>query len=144
MPEEELPLVSVRHPVPNRYRIGLLALAFGVAAAPLAWNIELLIGTALTGHQCYPGYMPLASPTWSGTWWFLLTLSLAAIVVGIAGALVSWRSWARTHDEHASAAHSGEGRNRFLALCGMLTSGLFLIALLFTLAVVLMVPICSG
>jgi hypothetical protein len=144
MDEQDLPLVSIRHPVPNRYRVSLLALAFGVAAAPLAWNIELLVGTALTGHQCYPGYLPLASPTWSGTWWLLLALSLAAIALGIGGGLVSWRSWVRTRDEHPSPAHSGEGRNRFLALCGMLVSGLFMVVLLFTLAVVLMVPICSG
>jgi hypothetical protein len=144
MAESNLPLVDIRHPVANRYRVGLLALAFGVAAAPLAWNIELLVGVALSGHQCYPGYVPQASPSWGGTWWFLLALSLAAIVLGISGALVSWRSWTRTHDEHPSPAHSGEGRNRFLALCGMLTSGLFLVALLFTLAMVLMVPLCSG
>ncbi|MEO7073020.1 MAG: hypothetical protein ABI300_08715 [Rhodanobacter sp.] len=144
MEEQDLPRVDIRHPVPNRYRVGLLALGFGVAGAPLAWNIELLVGTALSGHQCYPRYMPLALPTWSGTWWFLLGLSVAAVVLGGCAGLVSWRSWRRTQDEHPSPAHSGEGRNRFLALCGMLTSGLFLVALLFSLAVVLMVPVCSG
>ncbi len=144
MSEPDLPLVTIRHPVANRYRVGLLALAFGVAGAPLAWNIELLVGTAVSGHQCFPRYAPLALPMWGGTWWFLLALSLAAIALGICAALVSWRSWTRTRDEHPDAAHGGEGRTRFLALCGLLTSGLFLVVLLFTLAAVLMVPLCSG
>jgi hypothetical protein len=31
-----------------------------------------------------------------------------------------------------------------MALCGLLSSGLFLVALVFTLAAIMLVPLCSG
>lgn len=144
MSESRLPFTNIAHPAPHRQRVGLLALGFGIVGAPLAWNIELLVGTALSGHQCFPRYMPLAVPLWTGTRGFLLTMSVVAIVLGMAAGLVSWRSWRRTHDEHPGSAHSGEGRTRFMALCGLLSSGLFLVALVFTLATIVLVPLCSG
>lgn len=140
---ESLPTTHAEHPAPHRHRVGLLALAFGIVGAPLAWNIELLVGVALSGHQCYPRYMPLAIPLWTGTWGFLLTMSLVALALGILAGLVSWRSWNRTHDEKPSSAQGGDGRTRFMALCGLLSSGLFLVALVFTILVVFMVPLCT-
>jgi hypothetical protein len=144
MSEPRLPFTNIAHPAPHRQRVGLLALGFGIVGAPLAWNIELLVGTALSGHQCFPRYMPLAVPLWTGTRGFLLAMSVVAIVMGIAAGLVAWRSWRRTHDEKPGSAHSGEGRTRFMALCGLLSSGLFLVALVFTLAAIMLVPLCSG
>jgi hypothetical protein len=144
MSEPRLPFTNLAHPAPHRHRVGLLALCFGIVGAPLAWNIELLVGTALTGHQCFPRYMPRALPMWTGTWGFLLGMSIAAFVLAIAAALVAWRSWQRTSDETPGSAHSGEGRTRFMAMSGLICSGLFLLALLFTLAAILLVPVCSG
>lgn len=118
-------------------------MAFGIVGAPLAWNIELLVGVSLSGHACYPRYMPLAVPLWSGTWGFLLAMSFVALVLGILAGMVSWHSWKRTRDEKPGSAHGGEGRARFMALCGLLSSGLFLVALVFTILVVFMVPLCT-
>lgn len=144
MAEQPLPVTNIMHPAPHRHRVGLLALYFGIFGAPLAWNVELLVGTALTGHQCFPRYVPRALPMWTGTWSFVLGMNIVAFVLAIAAALVAWRSWRRTGDEKPGSAHSGEGRTRFMALSGLLSSGLFLLALLFTLGVILLVPVCSG
>jgi hypothetical protein len=144
MSERTLPVSKIEHPAPYRHRVGLLALGFGLVGAPLAWNTELLIGSALSGHQCYPRLLPLAQPLWMGTGWVLWAMSLAALVLGIAAMLVAWRSWLRTRDEKPSTAHGGEGRTRFMALSGVLTSGLFLIALVFTIAAVALVPLCRS
>ncbi|HWG11539.1 MAG TPA: hypothetical protein VN693_08610 [Rhodanobacteraceae bacterium] len=141
MDEQILPFTNISHPAPHRHRVSLGALVFGIAGAPLAWNVELLAGAALAGHQCYPRDIPLSLPRWTGTWEFLLTLSLAAIVLGLSAGGVAWHSWGRVRDEMSGSG--GEGRTRFLALSGMLCSGLFLLALLFTLAVVWLVPLCS-
>jgi len=144
MSDETLVLTHLGHPAPHRHRVGLLALGFGIVGAPLAWNIELLVGVALSGHECYPRYLPLSVPLWNGTWSALLVISIIAIALGIVAGLVSWRSWSRTRDESPKEAHSGDGRTRFMAMCGLLSSGLFLVALAFTIAVVLLVPLCKG
>lgn len=144
MSEQRLPVTDITHPVPHRHRVGLLALGFGLAGAPLAWNIALLAGTALSGYQCFPRYLPLALPLWSGTRALLLAMCVVALVIGIAAALVAWRSWRRTREVQPGSAHSGEGRTCFMALCGLLCSGLFLVALLFTLAAIVLVPLCNG
>jgi hypothetical protein len=144
MSERMSSATNIEHPAPHRHRVGLLALGFGLVGAPLAWNIELLVGTALSGHQCYPRYLPLAVPLWTGTGAVLLAMSLVALALGVAATLVSWRCWMRTRDEKpAGAAFGGNGRTRFLALSGLLTSGLFLVALVFTIAAVVLVPLCS-
>jgi hypothetical protein len=144
MSERGLPFTNIAHPAPHRHRVGLLALCFGIVGAPLAWSIELLTGSALTGHQCFPRYLPRVLPMWAGTWGFLLGMSIAAFVLAIAAVLVAWRSWQRTSDEKPGSAHGGEGRTRFMAMSGLICSGLFLLALLFTLAVILLVPLCGG
>ena len=57
------------------------------------------------------------------------------------------RSWRKTFDERADSAHHlldrGEGRTRFMAMAGMLTSALFLIALVFGTAALCLVPLCG-
>jgi len=143
MPDETLAFTQLEHPAPHRHRVGLLALCFGVLGAPLAWNLELLTGAALSGHACYPRYTLLAAPLWGGAGIFLIAMSGAAICLGIVAGLVSWRSWVITRGESRQAAYSGNGRTRFMALCGLLTSGLFVVVLLFTMAVVFMVPLCT-
>jgi hypothetical protein len=146
MAAEELPEVSIKHPASHRHRVGLAALFFGLAAAPVAWNAQLLFGVALSAHACYPRDVPLILPIWSGLWGILLAIDVAGIVLAIIGGIVSFRSWRLTFDEAPGSAHHlldvGEGRTRFLAMFGILTSFLFTIALLFATASVFVVPIC--
>ena len=144
MSKQRLPVTDIAHPVPHRHRVGLLALGFALLGAPLAWNIALLAGSAVSGYQCFPRHEPLALPLWAGTRDTLLAMCVVALALGVAAALVAWRNWRRTRDEKPGTAHAGEGRTRFMALCGLLCSGLFLIALLFTLAAVVLVPLCNG
>ena len=136
------------HPAPMRGRVGLPALVFGVVGAPLAWNVQLLTAVAITSHSCYPARAPLALPIWSGVWAIVLVVSIVCIVVAIAAALVSLRNWRLTRDEKPGSSHLllsvGDGRTRFLAMCGMLTSGLFLVALAFAVVSLFLSPLCSG
>jgi hypothetical protein len=143
MTTQALPPINVSHPAPHRGRVGLAALLFGIAAAPAAWNAQLLFSVALSGHACYPRNKLLAAPLWSGLWSILLAISVLAIV----GGLVAWRSWRRTRKERPGSAHhlleSGDGRTRFMAMCGILTSVLFLVALVFGTAALFLVPLCG-
>jgi len=135
------------HPAPHRHRVSLFALFFGIVAAPAAWNAQLLFSTALSGHACYPRDALLAAPVWSSLWRVLLAISLIAIVISVASGATAIRSWLRARDESAGSGHhlvnTGEGRTRFLAMFGILTSLLFLVAILFATAVIFLVPLCT-
>jgi hypothetical protein len=136
------------HPAPQRSRAGLAALLFGIAAAPLAWDAQILFSSALSGFECYPHAAPLAAPLWGGSRALMLAVSLSGVVISSVAGLISWRSWWRTKEERPGSLHHllelGEGRTRFMAMAGMLTSGLFLIALAFGISVLCLVPPCGG
>ena len=136
------------HPAPHRGRVGLAALMFGICAAPLAWDAQMIFGSALSGFVCYPHDAPLAAPLWVGSKSVTLVLSFIGMGMAIVAGLISWRSWRRTKDERPGSFHHlleiGEGRTRFMATVGMLTSALFLIALAFGVSVLCLVPLCGG
>jgi len=126
----------------------LEVLLFGIAAAPLAWDAQILFSSALSGFICYPHASPLAVPLWGGSRSLMLAVSVIGIVIAIAAGLISWRSWRQTRAERPGSFHHlleiGEGRTRFMATVGMLTSVLFLIALVFGVTVICLVPACGG
>ena len=146
MAAEDLSQVSIKHPAPHRHRVGLAALFFGLAAAPTAWNAQLLFSVGLSAHACYPRDVPLELPIWGNLWGILLAIGLAGIAVAILGGIVSFRNWRLTFDEAPGSAHHlldvGEGRTRFIAMFGILTSFLFALALLLATAAVFLVPLC--
>jgi hypothetical protein len=148
MAEQTLLPINIGHPAPHRNRVGLAALLFGIAAAPAAWNAQLLLSVALSGHACYPRNRLLSAPLWGNLWWILLGISIIGIVFAIAGGAVAWRSWRRTFNESLGTAHHlldrGEGRTRFMAMCGILTSAVFLLALIFGTAAFFLVPLCGN
>ena len=65
--------------------------------------------------------------------------------MAIIGGSVALRSWRKTFDERADSTHHlldrGAGRTRFMAMAGMLTSALFLIALVFGTIALLLVTL---
>jgi hypothetical protein len=147
MSEHILPPINISHPAPQRDRVKLAALLFGIAAAPAAWNAQLLCSVALSGHACYPQDHLLAIPLWGNLWWLLLAISVIGIVLALCGGAMAWKSWRRTYDESPGSAHHlldrGEGRTRFMAMSGILTSVLFLIALVFGTGALFLVPLCG-
>ena len=116
------------HPAPHRDRVALSALLFGLAAAPLAWQVQILVGSSA------------ATSARKST---LLALFAICLAAALAGGLVALRSWRLTFQEVPGSAHQlldrGEGRTRFMAMCGMLVSLLFFYALLFGLTALCLV-----
>lgn len=125
---------QIQHPAPHRERVGFGWLLFGIFAAPFAWNVQLLVGSAVSGHICYPGDKPLLMPLWEGQRLTLLITDLAGIVLAVIALLVSIGIWLRVRREREGSGHYlldvGEGRTRFMAMAGILSSGLFLLAVL--------------
>lgn len=144
------------HPAPERSRVALAGLWFGFLAGPAAWTAQTLVDTALTSHGCFPRLVPLSSPTLGGLRGVLFVVGVVAIALCVAGGLVSWRDWMRTRDEHhsrsgkaaqhgqpAALLETGEGRTRFMALSGLLTSVTFLIVVIAHTASIFLVSPCQ-
>lgn len=127
-------------PADARLPVGF-ALNYAVFAAPLAWMTQLVFNYALAAHACFPHEIPLAVPVWGGLFWVLVAIDLFAIVIaGLAvftasGQWVAWRG--------ADLRHVGQRRNRYIAQWAILTSVLFTIAILFTIVMVFIEPVCN-
>jgi hypothetical protein len=136
------------HPAPHRYRAEFWVLLFGAAAAPLVWMGHLWLSYGLSSRTCFPADMANAGVSGAGLRDALLVLDAGAIVVSLIALAVSYRSWratrteARGHVEHA--VEVGEGRTRFLAIWGMISSLMFLVAVVFAAIASIMVPLCGN
>jgi hypothetical protein len=122
------------HPSPHRERTSLLALWTGLALAPLAWFIQLSIETPLLSQACYPRDEPYQGAL-PGLSLVVLAVDAISLVVAVVGLLVAWRTWRRTaHEVPGKGARllaSGDGRSRFMAMAGILASGLVVTAMLY-------------
>jgi hypothetical protein len=131
---------SEGHPAPARGRAGLPALWFGLFGAPVAWAVQTLVNLPIAAHACFPALEPHATPVVAGLRGMVFGVSLAALVVAALATAVAWRSWSRTREEHqassgsgarhdrsTAALETGEGRTRFMALAGLMTSVTFLL-----------------
>jgi hypothetical protein len=145
------------HPAPARNEVSKGLLWFGIIGGPFAWTDQTLVDLAVTSHGCYPRLFPLASPVLAGLRAIVLTVSIAALIVCIAAVLAAFRTWGQTRHEHqgssgageqhsnvAALLETGEGRTRFLALAGVLTSIVFIIAVLAHGVSILIVGPCGG
>jgi hypothetical protein len=147
---------GARHPAPGRAHIALPALWFGLFAGPAAWSIQTLVNLPVASHSCYPALSPLDAPV-TAVRGIAFAVSVFALAVCVAAAAVAFRSWMRLRGEHqegsgrgsehtpaAALAETGEGRTRFMALCGLLTSLIFLVlSLVHTAAIFLVLPCAS-
>jgi hypothetical protein len=138
---------AAEHPAPARHVVGLPALWFGLFGAPVAWTVQELASSAVIGHSCFPHWRPLELPSIAGTWVIALIVSILTLALGAAAALVAWRSWQRTRAAHGAdatrQAEVGEGRARFMALSGLVVSGLVLYNMVLNLLVLFFVPACG-
>lgn len=134
------------HPSPHRHAIGLASLLYGLIAAPMAWIVSQIACSVLAQQACFPRTEPLADPAFSGVHAAAAGVMAGAIAVGASAAFVAFRNWRKTEHEPAGDPRSllevGEGRSRFMAFAGLLGSLGFVLATLFSIPAVLLVPAC--
>lgn len=139
------PLVLDTRPVPGA---SLGALWFGLLAAPLAWSAQLMVDYALIAHTCFPDATPRAMPILPSAQTIVLGVSVLAILTGIAGVVVAARSYRRVGGQHEADrqqfhdAPIALGRERFMALAGIVASSLFLGGIVLHTVGILMLPPC--
>jgi hypothetical protein len=134
------------HPSPHGHRVRLGALIFGLCGGPVAWSVAWIVSVVLAQEACYPGTTPLSEPAFGGVQAALVLLNGIACVVTIASGIVAHRTWIATREEHPGSGQTlleiGEGRARFMAMAGMLTSAGFLVAILFGVPAIVFGPLC--
>ena len=131
---QELSYPGSSHSAPHRESSHEILTWFAITAAPLAWVTRLLVNYTIAGQHCVgaANIGALALPDeWIAT--ILLVDLLALLLAAIAGS-IAYRQWREMRSENGGSVHhlvhSGEGRARFLAMCGMLTSALFGVAVI--------------
>jgi hypothetical protein len=138
--------MSAAHPAPAGHTLPLGALWFGLFGAPAAWSIQLMLGYGLVAYSCFPGSEPRATPTFGGLRSMVAFVSVAALAISLAAGGTAWRSWHATRREHPGDEEAllevGEGRTRFMALAGMLVSGLFVLGVIMNAIPLFIMPLC--
>lgn len=130
---------------PETHSVKFIILLFGACAAPLFWIGQILLAYSVSAYACYPGdhpVMPATGPLFA----LMMVFDLVALAAAFLGGLVSWQSWRKVSHggDHRHVLHTGEGRDRFLALWGLLSSLWFFFAILFnTIASILVRPCLS-
>jgi hypothetical protein len=137
------------HPSPHRDRVAVPLLLFGLALGPVAWGLQLVVNYSLAVQPCFfAGAARTSVMPGSQSCGAILAINLIAAVLALIGAAVSWRNWGAVHNEYPGstghALEAGEGRTRFLALCGMMTGLGFFAAIVFDTIALSMVPQCAG
>ena len=95
---------------------GKLALWAGVLGGAAAWSVQLQIGYALSR---FSHSVPWLTGAHHAT-------SLVATLLAVAATLLAWRDWRRAGGGESGGAEGGvTGRARFMAMLGVVTSGLF-------------------
>jgi hypothetical protein len=119
------------HPSPHRRHIAGWRIAAGLAGAPAAWIAIMSLSLIWPGCS---GRLPLG---WAG---------IAAVIIAAACGGLACDAWRRIRAEaaggEARTLDIGEGRARFLAMLGMLSSGLFGLASLYSALAAFLVSSC--
>ncbi|MCB8837143.1 hypothetical protein [Aurantimonas sp. VKM B-3413] len=129
-------IFDIGHPAPDRERTSGGLLLAGFAGGPVAWSLQLLAGAAISGAVCIGGDGARLGTSEAG-WapFVIVAVNVAAIVIGLASLMISYRGFSRTgRGEPGSAGgvmEAGEGRTRFLSIWAIWTSILFILAILF-------------
>lgn len=139
---------TVSHPAPARGTVRRRLLWFGLLGAALAFSFDELANYVIAANQCT---LPTATGTphvVRGTQPSYLLLIALSFVIALGGAYAAYTSWRRTRGEQSGGAgeqgaEHGDGRTRFMALCGLITSIGMLIGLVFLLVQLVSAPLCE-
>lgn len=136
------------HPSPHRDRVDHRWLFAALASGPAGWIVQLVFGYGVAGQACELRRMAGApgGPAFAGEPVLLIAVDLAGLAVVVAGGIFCRWAWNRVGNEKPGGPEAalaiGDGRTRFLAVCGMLSAVGFTIAVVFNTVEPLLVPAC--
>ena len=132
----------------RRQQVSLLRIGVGLFGAPVAWLAQFSLSEPLAAHACYPYQAPVSAPIWEGLPIMLVAISIACFAVAFLSGIVAWTLWRQFERKHPGeegvVITTDESRNRFLAKLSIMSSFIFLVAILFNICAILLVPPCSS
>ena len=119
---------------------------FGMTAAPIFWLGQLLLSYGVSAAACYGSNHPTTIASGSTLRLPLYAFDAIAIFSGFAGGIVAFACWQAVKEEKGGGQHhaidAGEGRARFMALWGLLSSVCFLVGIIFATIGTIEAPLC--
>lgn len=138
---------STDHPAPHRGLVSFWSVMFGACAAPIFWLGQMILGYGVSAFVCYRGDHPARIASASALRGTLIAFDVVAIAAALAGLTISFMCWRIVREEKAGggshAIDIGDGRTRFMALWGIMSSLWFLGAIIFSTIASVTVPICT-
>ena len=116
----------------------------------MAWVIQMALTQPIAAYACYPHQFPLPAPLWPELPTILGTIGFICLAGALFSgyiALGSWRSLGRSPEgalNEQFVLQKDEGQTRFLAMLGMMSSFVFIVAILFNTFAVLLIRSCSA
>ncbi len=105
------------------------ALWFGMLAGPAAWGLHLLVGYALVSLRCTFGVFGARLLGFSVLDLLLFALTLLTVALTVVGAIVAHRRWRHFGGGALLARDRTQPPGRFMALTGLASSAVFLLAI---------------
>lgn len=137
---------QVRHPSPERAKVSLPLMLAALFLAPAVWSLQILSAYVLAARACFPTYAPLAGTRVPGMSGWTVAGSVVALALAGVAMWASATAWRRTRGEKKGGTHQaldvGEGRTRFLALCGVIVTAIFAAAIIFEALAALLLRQC--
>ena len=137
----------IGHPAPSRDKVSGAALLTALFGAPVAWAIQLLANAAVSGAACVGPTGERVAEAPDVVYPVVIAVNLAAALAAAAAFVLALRSFRQTSseavDSHGGVMDSGEGRVRLLAIWGIWTSVLFVLAILFNTVAVFWSGLCA-
>jgi hypothetical protein len=141
---------SAEHRILYHGRVNMRRTLLGLFGAPAAWVAQMSLTQPIAAYACYPHQVPLSAPLWVDLPAILAIISLVCLAAGLFSGYVAWNSWRRTRHQLARDGNgehvieADEGQTRFLAMLAMMSSFMFIVAIVFTGCAVLLVSPCSA
>jgi len=126
---------------------GILRTLVALFGAPTAWMIQLLLSEPLVAHACYPYQIPLSVPIWERLSSLLAAISLLCLAVALLSGFVALTAWRQAEEKSAVGGDDIETkvrRRRFTGKLGLMSSLIFIVAVIFNICAVLLTPLCSS
>jgi ABC-type multidrug transport system permease subunit len=126
----------------------MLRIGIGLFGAPVAWLAQFSLSEPLAAHACYPHQAPLSAPVWEGLPAILAAISIACLAAALLSGFVAWTAWRQYEHklpgEEGSVNAADRSRDRFLVKLSVMSSFIFLVAILFNICAIFLVSPCNS
>jgi hypothetical protein len=148
MPDPNTPAFNL--PVSGEGRVSTTRTLIGLFGAPVIWVAQMSLSESLAAYACYPHQAPLSAPVWNSLFLILAVISIMCLTGGLLSGFIAWTTWQGVERERKFSRNDknildvSEGRRRFLGILGVMSSLIFIIAIIFTGCAVIFVSACSS